>query len=108
MLARFVAIQRRKIGNFRRRDNHTTGVLTCVTRDTFQLARHINQRFDLFVSFVDFRQLRFRFEGLRQRHARIGWHQFRDAIDETIRMAQHATHVTDNGFRRHRTEGNNL
>ncbi|MNS76001.1 hypothetical protein D3C72_1095340 [compost metagenome] len=83
-------------------------MFTGVTRDTFQLARHVDQRFHLFVSFVDFRQLRFRFKGFRQRHTWIGWHQFGDAIDKTVRMAEHAAHVADNRFRRHRTKGNNL
>ena len=83
-------------------------MLTGVTRDAFQLARHVDQRFDLFVSFVDFRQLRFGFKRFCQRHARIGRHQLRNTIDKPVRVAQHASHVADNRFRRHRTEGNNL
>ena len=108
MLARFIAIQRREVGDFGRGDNHAPRMLTGVTRDAFQLARHVDQRFDLFVRFIDFRQLRFSLKGFCQRHARIGRHQFRDAIDKPVRVAQHAAHVADNRFRRHRTEGNDL
>ncbi|CQB92688.1 Uncharacterised protein [Salmonella enterica subsp. enterica serovar Typhimurium str. DT104] len=108
MLALFIAVQRRKVGNFGRRDDHAASVLTGVTRDAFELTRHIDQRSDLFIRLVNFRQLRFRFKGFCQRHARIGRHQLRDTIDKTVRMPQHAAHIADNGFRRHRTEGDNL
>ncbi|VAL71025.1 Uncharacterised protein [Enterobacter kobei] len=108
MLARFIAVQRRKVGDFGRGDNHPPRMLTGVTRDAFQLARHVDQRFDLFVGFVDFRQLRFSFKGFRQSHARIGRHQLRDTIDKTVRVAQNAAHIADNRFRGHRTEGDDL
>ena len=83
-------------------------MLTGVTRDAFQLARHVDQRFNFFVGFVDFRQLRFGFKRFCQRHARIGRHQLGDTINKPVRVAQHAADVTDNRFRRHRTERNNL
>ncbi|MNB77967.1 hypothetical protein D3C75_246620 [compost metagenome] len=104
----FVAVQRREIGNFRWRDHHPTGVFTGVTGDPFQLARHVDQRFNFFVCFVDFRQLRLSLKGFRQRHARIGRHQLGNAIHKAVRMTQHAAHIANNRFRRHRTEGNNL
>ena len=104
----FIAVQRSKISNFGRCDNHTTGVLTGVTRDAFQLTRHIDQRFNLFICLIDFRQLGFGFKGFCQRHARIGRHQLRNTVNEAVRVSQHAPHVADNRFCRHRTEGNNL
>ena len=108
MLTRFIAVQRREVSDFGRGDNHAPRMLTGVTRDALQLARHVDQRFHLFVGFVDFRQLRFSFKGFRQGHARIGRHQLRDSIDKTVGVAQNAAHVADNRFRRHRTEGNDL
>ena len=108
MLTRFIAVERREVGNFGRSNNHATCMLTGVTRDAFQLARHVDQRFNFFVGFVDFRQLRFGFKRFCQRHARIGRHQLRNTIDETVRVAEYTTHVADNRFRRHGTEGNDL
>ncbi|CGW83305.1 Uncharacterised protein [Salmonella enterica subsp. enterica serovar Typhi] len=55
MLALFIAVQRRKVGNFGRRDDHAASVLTGVTRDAFELTRHIDQRSDLFIRLVNFR-----------------------------------------------------
>ena len=72
----FITVQWRKIGDFRRGDNHTTGVFTGVSGHAFQLTRHVDQRFNLFICLVDFWQLRFSLEGFRQRHPRIGGHQF--------------------------------
>ena len=103
-----IAVQRREIGDFGRRDNHAARVLTGVTRYAFQLTRHINQRFNFFVRFVDFRQLWFRFKGFRQRHARIRRHQLRDSVNKAVRVAQHAAHVANNRLRRHGTEGDDL
>ena len=108
MLTRFITVERREVGNFGRGDNHAPRMLAGVTRDAFQLARHVDQRFDFFVSFVDFRQLRFGFKRFCQRHARIGRHQLRNTIDKPVRVAQHAANVADNRLRRHRTERNNL
>ena len=108
VLTGLITVQRRKIGDFGRRDNHATSVLTGVTRDAFQLARHIDQRFNFLIRLVNFRQLRFRLKRFRQRHAWVRRHQLRDTIHETIWVPQHAPHVADNRFRRHRTEGNNL
>ncbi len=108
MFALFIAVKRRKIGNFGRRDNHPTGVLTGVTGDPFQFARHVDQRLNFFIRFVDFRQLRLGFKRFRQRHPRIGRDQFRDTIDKAVRMPQHAAYVADHRFRRHCTEGDDL
>ena len=108
MLTRFIAVERRKISNFGRGDNHAPRMLTGVTRDAFQLARHVDQRFDLFVRFIDFRQLRFSLKGFCQRHARIGRHQLGDTIDKSVRVTQHATDIADDRFRRHGTEGDDL
>ncbi|MNG81901.1 hypothetical protein D3C79_405680 [compost metagenome] len=108
MLPLGVTIQRREVGDFSRRDHHAPGVFTGVTRYPFQLARHVDQRFDFLIGLVNFRQLRFGGKGFFQRHARIGRHQFGDAIDEAIGVTQHATHVADNRFSRHGTEGDDL
>ena len=108
MFALFIAIKRRKISNFGRCNNHPTGVLTGVTGDPFQFARHVDQRLNFFIRFVDFRQLRLGFKRFRQRHPRIGRDQFRDTIDKAVRMPQNAAYVADHRFRRHRTEGDNL
>ncbi len=104
----FIAIQRREVSDFSRSDNHPTGVFTGVSRHPFQLTRHVYKRFNFFVRFVDLRQLRFGLKGFRQRHARIGRHQLRDTVDKAVRVTQYATHVADNRFRRHGTEGNDL
>ena len=103
-----IAVQRRKVGNFGRCDNHATGVFTGVSGDTFQLTRHINQRANLFIRLVNFRQLRFSFKSFRQRHPGIGRHQLRDTVNEAVRVAQNAAYVADNRFRRHSTEGDDL
>ena len=108
MLPCFITIERRKIGNFGRRNNHATGMFTSVTCDTFQFTRHVDQRFNFFVGFVNFRQLRFRFKRFRQRHPRIGRNQLGDTIHKTVRMPQHAAYVANNRFCRHRTEGDDL
>ncbi|MNH84319.1 hypothetical protein D3C73_367380 [compost metagenome] len=103
-----IAIQRCKVGDLGWRNHHAPGVFTGVTRHAFQLARHVDQRFDLFVCLIDFRQLRLCRKGFFQRHARIGRHQFGDTVDEAIRVAQHAPHVADNRLRRHGSEGDDL
>ncbi|CSE51359.1 Uncharacterised protein [Shigella sonnei] len=83
-------------------------MLTGVTGDPFQFARHVDQRLNFFIRFVDFRQLRLGFKRFRQRHPRIGRDQFRDTIDKAVRMPQHAAYVADHRFRRHCTEGDDL
>ncbi|CCK05506.1 titin [Cronobacter sakazakii 696] len=108
MVAHLITIERREIGNFGRRDHHATGVFTGVTRYAFELARHVDEGFDLFIGIVNFLQLRFGFKRFGKRHAWIGWHQFRDTIDKPVRMPEHAAYVADHRFRRHGAEGNNL
>ena len=103
-----IAVERCKIGNFSRRDNHATGVLTGVTSYPFKLTRHVDQRANFFICFVNFRQLRFGFKGFGQRHARIGRNQLGDTVHEAIRMPQYAAYVANNRFRRHGTEGDYL
>ena len=108
MLARFVAVKRGKIGNFSWRDHHPTRMFTGVTGDPFELTRHVDQRFNLFVRLINFRQLRLGFKRFRQRHTRVRRHQLGNAVHKAVRMAQHTANVADNRFRRHGTEGNNL
>lgn len=108
MFVFFIVVKRRKIGNFGRRDNYFIGVFIGVTGDFFQFARYVDQRFNFFIRFVDFRQLRFGFKRFRQRYFRIGRDQFRDTIDKVVRMFQYAVYVADYRFRRYCIEGDDL
>ena len=108
MLARFIAVQRGKIGYFGGRNHHPARMFTGVTGDPFELTRHVDQRFNLFVRLVNLRQLRLGFKRFRQRHTRIGRYQLGNAVHKAVRVAQHAANIADNRFRRHGAEGDNL
>ncbi len=75
-LAVLIAIERRKIGDLRWRNDHATRMLTGVTRNPFQLARHVDQRFNLFICVIHRRKLWFSNKRFFQRHAGIGRDQF--------------------------------
>ncbi len=75
-LPMLIAIERRKIGDLRWRNDYAARMFTGVTRDPFQFARHIDQRFNLFVRVIHGRKLRFSNKGFFQRHAGIGRDQF--------------------------------
>ena len=83
-------------------------MFTGVTGDPFELTRHVDQRFNLFIRLVNFRQLRFGFKRFRQRHPRVWRHQLGNTVNEAVRVTKHAANVADYRLRRHGTKGNNL
>ena len=103
-----VAVKRCEIGNFCRRDHHTTCVFTGVTCHPFQDARHIDQRPDFLIGLIHLAELRLCRKGFFQCHTGIRRHQFGNSVDKPVRMPQHTADIADNRFCRHRTEGNNL
>ena len=103
-----VAVKWCEIGNFCRRDHHTTGVFAGVTCHPFQDTRHIDQRPDFLIGLIHLAELRLCRKGFFQCHTGIRRHQFGNSVDKPVRMPQYTADIADNRFCRHRTEGNNL
>ncbi len=69
--ALFIAVQRRKVGNFGRRDDHAAS--TCLpVRDALKATRHIDQPSDLFIRLVKFPAFAVPLQGFLPASCRIG------------------------------------
>ena len=107
-VAFFVAIDRRKIGEFGRRDHHATGVLTDVTHYALKFAGHLPDFGGFFVDFDEIAQNLFLLVSLLQGHADFERDHLRQTISQAVGLALHPRHVADHRLGRHGTEGNDL
>ena len=107
--ATFLAVERRKVGQFRRRDDDAAGVLARVAGQALERLREVDDRGDVLVLAVHAGELVFLLgQRLVQGHADFERDLLRDTVDETVRVAQHATGIADDGLRRHRAVGDDL
>ena len=106
--ALFVAINRREVGQFGRRDNHTTGVLADVTHNALKLAGHFPDFGGFFIDLDKVAQDFFLLEGFFQGHAHFKRNHLRQTVRQAVGLALHPRHVTDNRLGGHRTEGDDL
>eukprot|EP00659_Diplonema_papillatum_P014932 gene14931-biopygen14991 len=107
-VAFFVAIDRRKVSQLGRRDNHTTGVLTDVTHHAFELARHVPDFSRFFIDLDEVPQDFFLLVGFFQGHADFKRNHLRQAVSQAVGLALYPGHVANYRFRRHGTEGDDL
>ena len=107
------AVERGKVGEFGRRDDHTAGVLADVARKSLKLQRGVDDFAHFFVFFVEllhrfraqfgfFLAFRAATERVRQGYAQDGRHGGNQFIDHRIRHAEDAADVAQHRFRRHR------
>ena len=107
-VAFFIAIDRRKVGELGRRNNHTTGVFTDVTHHAFELARHVPDFGGFFIDLDEVAQDFFLLVGFFQGHADFERDHLRQAVRQTVGFALHPRHVADYRFGGHGAEGDDL
>ena len=103
-----IAIDGRKVGEFGRCDHHTTGVLTDVTGNAFELASHLPDLGGFLVDLEKVPENFFLLERFLQGHADFKRDHLRQAIRQAVRLALHPRHVAHHGFGGHGAEGDDL
>ena len=115
-------IQRAKIRQPPRRNQHAPGVHADIARQPFELARQLQQRVNVFLLALALGQNRLGFERIDQlaaaaarwrqlqRHRLTGLvrNQLGNAIAKAVRKIQHPAHVANRRPRRHRAESHDL
>ncbi|MNS88353.1 hypothetical protein D3C72_1223240 [compost metagenome] len=107
-IARFVAVDRREVGQFGRGDHHATGMLADVTHNAFKLAGHLPDFRGLFIDLDEVAQDLFLLVGLFQGHADFERDHLRQTVRQAIGLALHPRHVADHSLGGHGTEGDDL
>ena len=103
-------VQRAKIGQLARRDQHTAGVHAHVACHAFELLRQLQQRFNVVFFGQALRQHRFYLDGASDRDVltRLIRDQLADAIAKGVAHVQHASHIANRCARGHGAESDNL
>jgi len=116
-------VERAKIGELARRNQHAPGVHADVARHAFELLRHLDDGLDVFFlahalvehglqlqRVVVLVALLLHFGRVLQgvRHARFARHQLGDAVAEGVAHVHHPAHVTDGRLGGHGAEGGDL
>ncbi len=103
-----LAVERREVGEHRRRDHHAAGMRAGVAHQSFERARQVDQLAHLVLGLVAPPQLVLLGERVVERDAELERDQLGDAVDEAVAAAEHAGHVAHHRLRRHGAVGDDL
>ena len=84
--AAFFAVQRRKVREHRRRDNHTTGVHASVARQPFELHGQVDDLAHVRIGFVELFQLLFFFECIFELDPNLEGNELGDTVAKAIAL----------------------
>ena len=101
-------LQRYVIFHIMRRNNNTSSMRACITRQALYALRKINQLLDLWARIVRLTEVLAAVQRLLQRNAQLTRNQLGDFVDLTIAHAKRLADVAHCRARLQCTEGNNL